>query len=385
MRIIDLYLGSLICFVLDGYELLKRLFFRPQQPSQIRSILVTKYLGMGSILLATPTLKALRSAYPECRLVLLTFENNTLFAEKLTVVDEVLSLRTSSFAAFAFDVCSLLPRLRRQRFDLVLDLEFYSRFSTIIAYLSGAAMRVGYYLAIPWRSHLVTHLVNYNPYRHITEVFASQLAPLGLTVTDFTLARPEVSSDTVTRVKTMLSSLGYRDGERLIVVNANASDLSIERRWPRENFSALITAIAALPGRKVALIGSAGEAGYVSSLFEGLPGDTLPAVMNLAGKLSIDELIVLLTCAHLCITNDSGPLHIAAALGIRTVSFFGPETPTRYGPLGENHVVYFADSYCSPCLSVYNAKRTACDGNNLCMQAIDARQVISELKEKGLL
>jgi ADP-heptose:LPS heptosyltransferase len=385
MRIIDSLLGGAVCLILDALERLRRLFVRTAPPQEIRKILISKYLGMGSILLATPTLRALRNAYPESRLVFLTFESNARFAERLPLIDEVRYFRTSSFLAFAIDVCTILPELRREKFDLVLDLEFFARFSTIVSYLTRSKMRIGYYLPKLWRGELLTHLIYFNPYRHVTEVFSAQLAPLGLTVTDFSLTPPEVPACAVDGVATLLRDKGVGEDERLIVVNANASDLSTERRWPLEQFVTLVTAAAALPGHRLILVGSPEETDYVGRLHASLPVAVQQKVLNVAGNLSVDEFIALIKRVDLCITNDSGPLHIAAAQGVSTVSFFGPETPTLYGPVGPNHEIFYADLYCSPCLNVYNAKRAMCNGDNRCMQSITADMVIERLREKGIL
>ncbi len=384
MRTIDFYLGGATCSLLDIYERIRRIFVRTATPTRIRNILVMKYLGMGSILLATPTLRELRKAYPECRIVFLTFEGNARLAERLGVIDEVRSLRTSSFPVFARDVLSTLARLRKERFDLVLDLEFFARFSTMVSYLSGAPLRIGYYLPALWRGHLSTHSIHFNPYRHVTEVFAAQLAPLGLTVTDFTLMPPDVSGNARRRVAALLRESGVGAEDRIIAVNVNASDLSRERRWPLKHFVSLLTA-AARPGRRFILVGSSDEATYVGGLHAKLPGDVQKKVLDLAGRLSLDELIALLKNADLFITNDSGPLHIATALGVPTVSFFGPETPGLFGPIGPDHTTFYAGLYCSPCLNVYNAKRAMCNGDNQCMQAISADGVIKRLKEKNVL
>lgn len=385
MRIIDRYLGGAICLALDAYAVVRRLFRRPGPLPTVRKILVTKYLGMGSILLATPTMRALKEAYPGSRLVFLTFERNAAFARQIPLIDEVCSLRTGSFLALARDLLKLLPELRRQRFDLVLDLEFFARFSTIVSFLSGGRMRIGYYLPKLWRGDLLTHLIHFNPYRHVTEVFASQLAPLGLTATDFSLTAPTVSDAARARVTALLASCGVAQGEKLIIVNANASDLSRERCWPIEHFVSLITSAAELPGRRLILIGSRDESAYVERLYSALPGHARERVLNMAGKLTIDELIALLKVADLCISNDSGPLHIAAALGIPTVSFFGPETPSLYGPSGNNHTIFYAGLYCSPCLNVFNAKRAMCNGDNRCMQAITPAAVLAALLDEGIL
>ena len=385
MRRIDFFLGGALCFLLDLYERVRRVFVHPHPLGPVRKILVTKYMGMGSILLATPTLRALRQAYPESRLVFLTFQGNARFAERLPLIDEVRYFRTSSFVALGSDLWTTLRELRRERFDLVLDLEFFARFSTIVSYLIGGTMRFGYYLPKLWRGDLLTHQIHFNPYRHVTEVFAAQLAPLGITVSDFSLTPPQTPPGAAESLVVLLRAQGVLEGERLVVMNVNASDLSMERRWPHGHFRALLQAVATLPGRRLILVGSPGEAAYVGELYNNLNSELKERVLNLAGRLSLDEFVALLRRAKLCITNDSGPLHMAAALGVPTVSFFGPETPDLYGPVGEGHEVFYAGLYCSPCLNVYNAKRAMCGGDNRCMQAIDAEAVIDQLTQKGLM
>lgn len=385
MRRIDFFLGGALCLLLDIYARLRRSVTVDRPPEQVRTILLTKYLGMGSILLATPTLRALRERYPHSRLIFLTFSGNAAFARRLPLIDEVLCFRTSSFMALACDLVTILRRLRRERLDIVLDLEFFARFSTIVSFLSGATMRIGYYLPKLWRGDLLTHPIHFNPYRHVTEVFAAQLAPLGITVTDFHLSPPEIDPDAAGRVTAMLAREGIESADRYVVVNVNASDLSTERRWPRQHFVSLLNAAVPTTGRRFVLVGAPGEAGYVREVYTALDPAVRERVLNLAGALSLDEFIALLKSADLCITNDSGPLHMAAALGVPTVSFFGPETPALYGPVGPDHQIFYAGIYCSPCLNVYNAKRAMCAGDNRCMQAISPEMVLPLLMQKGIL
>ena len=103
-------------------------------------------------------------------------------------------------------------------------------------------------------------------------------------------------------------------------------------------------------------------------------------MLNVAGKFSLEELCGLLTKSELLITNDSGPLHIAEALAVPTISFFGPETPLLYGPTGDTHVVFYKGIYCSPCLNVHNQKKAPCNGNNVCMQLISPDDVFASTK-----
>lgn len=384
MRRIDTYMGGLLCLALEVNERLRRMLSGNKKPIvPPKKILVTKYLGMGSILLATPMLRKLKSAFPESRITFLTFESNVSFAKQIPLIDETLSLRTSSFMSFIKDLLDVLYRIRRERFDVVFDLEFFPRFSTIVSYLSGAPVRIGYYLPKLWRGNLLTHHIHFNPHRHVTEVLAAQLEPYGIKVTDFSLTPPAVKQEKIKRVSMLLREKGLKEGESIITVNVNASDLSIERRWPKESFLELIKEIVrSREGVWIVLVGSKGEAEYVRTVYEAIPEEASGRVMNLSGGLDIEEFTALLKTSALLITNDSGPLHIASSLGTPTVSFFGPESPSFYGPGGKRNTVFYAGIYCSPCLNVYNAKTAMCKGNNLCMKEIKPSEVIRVLTKE---
>ena len=145
---------------------------------------------------------------------------------------------------------------------------------------------------------------------------------------------------------------------RLICVNVNAGAMSHLRRWPKENFTHIIKHLVKNVDVCVALIGSRGDLSYTQEFHQQLPKTT--QIINLCGKLSIRQLIGLYSRSKLLITNDSGPLHIAAAIGLPTISFFGPETPYLYGPMGSKHHIFYSDLFCSPCLNIYNSKFADC-------------------------
>jgi ADP-heptose:LPS heptosyltransferase len=296
-----------------------------------------------------------------------------------------MAIRTSSFGVFARDFLMALLNIRREHFDVVFDLEFFPRFSTIVSYLSGAGTRIGYYLPKMWRGELLTHHIHFNPHRHVTEIFAAQLAPFDIEVTDFRLSAPAVNADKLAQLRQRLREYGVSEDARLLAVNVNASDLSTERRWPKDYFGELLNYITATyPQIMIVLIGAKDETGYVNTVYQSLSAQSQTQVLNLAGRLDIEELIALFTLSDLFITNDSGPLHIASSLGILTVAFFGPETPSLYGPPKETSTVFYARRYCSPCLSVYNAKQAMCNGDNRCMREITVSEVINTLEKKGL-
>jgi ADP-heptose:LPS heptosyltransferase len=164
----------------------------------------------------------------------------------------------------------------------------------------------------------------------------------------------------------------YREYERLdipgaplVVLNPNASDLMIERRWPLENFQEL--ALELKKSANLVTVGSASERNYVSALES-------VGVLNLAGKLSLGALLVLLKKCDLLVTNDTGPMHFAWALGTPTVSLFGPVDPKHYGMRAGNIRILYKPIYCSPC--VHEVDEPPCGGNNVCMQRISVTEAL---------
>lgn len=164
------------------------------------------------------------------------------------------------------------------------------------------------------------------------------------------------------------------DLQNYIVINPNASDLRIERRWPKGQFKGLITKIREIePDKTIVLIGSPSEESYVSEVIEGIIDSR---VVNMAGKTSLGGLIELIRNAELVITNDTGPMHVAASLRKKTIALFGPCSPQQYA-ISEHIYPIYKDLYCSPCVHEFIVP--PCKGNNQCMKVISVEEVLKTL------
>lgn len=385
MRWLDDYIGSTLCFILTilkkTYDVLTLKAFRARKPlsaRKINNILFIKFFGMGSIILVSPVIKAVKEKYPQARIFFMTFASNQEILELLDVGDVHLFIRRNNIFAFFFDIANALIKLNMARIDLAFDLEFFSRFTVILLLLSGAKVRVGYFLRKVWRGNFLTHQIYFNHFKHITRGFSAILEPLG--IDEKCIPKPVInmngdkapSMDEIARKHKL--SLNNKDAG-IICINVNSSELSIDRRWPKENFRHLAQRLLK-HSEKIFLvfIGSASERGYVQSVISSIENDR-DRMVNLSGEISLKELVVLFAHSKMLITSDSGPLHLASASQTPTVSLFGPESPIRYGPLGNNHIVFCKNLYCSPCLNVYNAKKSMCNSENKCMQLISVEEV----------
>ncbi len=378
MKSIDHYLGTPLCLLLDVVK--KILFWYPARriTRPPRKILIMKYFGIGSILLASPMLRALKQRYPDATIAFLTFSSNQDIVDRLGQVDQLYLLRTDSILHFSLDVAASLCAIRREHYDITIDMEFFAKFSTIMTFLSGSPMRIGYFLRQLWRGDLLTHQIYYNQFKHVSEIFAALVAPLDVSVHNYSLQPPVVTPEEDRSAETILANGGIAPDDLFIVLNVNASELSYERRWPKEKFQVLSNTLLAELRAKLVFIGGSSDTAYVKEVIADLLDKD--RVLNLSGRTKLAELIGIISRCKIFISNDSGPLHVASSLGVPTVSFFGPEIPTLYGPLSDRALVFYESAYCSPCLNVYNAKTAPCGGNNICMQQLTPDRVLGEMR-----
>ena len=160
-----------------------------------------------------------------------------------------------------------------------------------------------------------------------------------------------------------------------IIVNPNASDLRLERRWYIANFASLINSITQQhPTITIVLIGSANEKKYIQQLFALLKNTR--NVIDTSGTLNLSQLVGWIKQCKLVITNDTGPMHIAFALNVNTVSLFGPCSPLQYGHT-KNNRSFYKKMYCSPC--VHDFLVPPCLGDNQCMKKITPNEVFEEV------
>jgi len=354
-----------------------------------------KLWGMGSIVLASPVLRELRARYPEARIDFLTLRENEAVLRFYAEVDRVHALDLGrGIPRFLASTLALLRALRRERFDLLLDLEFFTRFSASVSFLAGARRSHGFSAKGSWRGRLHDVEAPFNAYHHVALNFLSLLRsqptePLPVSEEDFrageslpVLRAPEGAWASC--LATLRADPAWRDERPLVVVNPNAGDMALERRWPAERVTDMIAELAEGESLNVVLVGAPAERDYVQSLAN--DGRLAGRVVCAAGRTSLEELVALLAHADVVVTNDSGPLHLACAAGASTVALFGPETPVLYGPLrarrGQRHAVHYRGLACSPCMFVHDNKVLSCwFAQARCMTDIAPRDVVASARE----
>lgn len=388
---IDKRLGPLFCALALG---LKRTLGtrRVAPPSAgVERILLLKMWGMGSIVLATPLLTRLRERYPGARIDFLTLRDNQAILAFYPQIDRVITLDLSrGVVSFLGQTLGLVWRLRRTRYDLLFDLEFFTRFSALLSFLVAPAWSHGFSAKGSQRGQLHDVEVPFNAYAHVTTNFLTLLSGDYMLPVDDSLARSTAllprlvaSAEAWQRCQEKLrASPGWREGAALVVVNPNAGDMAIERRWPVARFGELLNRLSSRAEINLVLIGSPAERPHVAQVL--IASGCAERLIDLSGRTSIEELVALLERADLLVSNDSGPVHIAAAAGAATVALFGPETPVLYAPLrsreGQQHRIHYLGLGCSPCMFVHDNKVLSCWFSNArCMDGIVAEDVAASV------
>jgi ADP-heptose:LPS heptosyltransferase len=378
MKAIDLWLGLPLCALAGmALRLAGRLRRRPPAiPVRPRRILVMKFFGLGSVIQAGPMLRAVRQRHPESRLTFLTFDGTARLVERMRLCDDVRVIRTRGMLRFAADVLRELWGFRRQPVDVCIDLEFFSKFSTLMSVLSGAHTRIAFHLNNFWRWSIVTHPVYYNYYRHVTDVYALAAAAVGAAVADRSPAPLHLPDEVCESARRQLLECGWDGASRLVGVNVNAGELSLERRWPPERFAAVVEWICTRDGVQPVLTGAPNECDYVQRVVDRLTPAARGRAVNTAGRWSFDELIAGIRLFDFLLTNDSGPMHIAYAQGVDSISLWGVGRPSFFGPLQGNHSTFYRQLPCSPCLYMFTSEIGQwCSHRGDCMQQIGVDEV----------
>lgn len=336
-----------------------------------RTIAICKYKGMGSIIQSTPLLNSLRTKFPNAKLIYISSNENLHILNQISLIDEIILIDDSSFIKLIKSVIPFIYKLYSRKIEIYIDLEVYSNFSTLITILSKSVNRMGYYLnSMHYRLGNYTHMMYFNSRSTISESYLQFARLLGCE-----------TNNQLYRLNSDIQTIQISDSEQLnlvnekyILINPNASDLRLERRWRDENFIELILKFSAqFEDFKIVLIGSKSESYYVNNLFAKI--NIGKRLISIAGKTDILGLIAVIKNANLFITNDTGPMHIAFSTVTPTLALFGPCSPVQYGNYFNSYSIY-ENLYCSPC--VHDFVWPPCKGNNICMKAIKVETVLNK-------
>ena len=393
MRKVDRYAGIPLTFLLSIIVNLLAwvLPSRRKQSADLSRTLLIELSEMGSAIIVDPAMRKLQQQ-ANAELYFAIFKDNAKSLAILNTVpkENIFLMRADNFLVLLIDIIKFMFWSHRHNITTTIDLELFSRFTALLSVVSGAKARVGFATLHDegcYRGNLITHPDRYNSHVHIVENFiALTNTALGLNLSEYPtypikaeekqLQQLSFDADDHLPVKQKLLQIyPHYDQQRIVLINPNASELLPQRRWLKEYFAEVISAILQqFDDVLVVVTGAPAERQEAQSLIELVQHDRC---VNSAGVFSFEQLLPLYDLATLMLTNDSGPGHFSAVTKLKVFVLFGPETPALYGSLGNAENFYLALP-CSPCVSAHNHRKTSCTSRP-CITGITPDMVLAKL------
>ncbi len=329
-------------------------------------ILLIKPSSLGDIVHAFPVVSALKAQWPGAHLTWVVKRQWAELVERADGVDRVWPVEGT--------VGSWLEQaraLRAERFDLAVDLQGLFR-SGALARLSGAPIRIGFANGREGSPWFYTRRVEVPTIEmHAVDRYLLVAAALGIRVQGSPQFRFKIFDADMAMVRELFRSKGVSLDQPWIAMNVSARWPT--KRWFPGSFAAVLDRLHQEGLGPVVVIGSAGDRHDV----EQLRTLTNSPFVDLTGVVPLGSLPALLSKASAMITNDSGPMHIAAALGVPVAAIFGPTSAIRTGPYGAGHRVLTGPVSCRPCFSrvCYNSVPLEC------LQLVQPGQVFDAVRQ----
>jgi lipopolysaccharide heptosyltransferase II len=339
-------------------------------------VLVIKIAAIGDFLMATPALRALKLDDSVTSVTLLAGSSiaaavrNNPHLDRIHYVDDD-RIFNGGFLAKLAEVLKISWRLRREKFALGFNFHRDWRFN-IILFLSGCKKRIGF--ASGRKSVLLTDAVRIAGIKHHIFHYCDLLKGQGIFCLDFRMEFPLADGELIAAADKFLKPENL--GDYVVLAPGGAANVKEEmdsRRWGAGNFAALAGMLIG-DGRKVVLLGSGNDQNIASVIKAEQPG-----VIDLCGRTDLVEAAALMKKSRLVVCNDSGLMHLADAVGARTIAIFGPTLPEEKKPLSAGSIAVWKGNKleCSPC---YHDGRFPECAHRDCMKKITPREIFELAK-----
>ena len=354
---------------------------RRRAPASLQRILCLRLERIGDFLMTLPALDALRAAAPSARIDLVVGSWNRELAEACSSVDRVETLDTGWLArgAAGSGMAGILRRAagwRAREYDLAINFEPDIRTNIALA-ASGARWTAGY--ASAGGGALLDVALDYDTRAH-TAANALALVEAVAGAPGGTARALSLRPERVQEAARLLA--GAPAGVPRIGIHVSGGRLV--KQWPPERFADAAAALSGDRGATIVLTGSAEDRPYVDRVKQALPA---AAVIDVAGRADLPTLAAVLARLDVLLTADTGPMHLAHAVGTPVVAIFGPSDPARYGPRGIYDRIVRVDLPCSPCNRIRKPPARCAGHIPDCMMAVDVPRVLAAiddvLRERG--
>ncbi len=376
---ISSFLIKIICCI---DHVAKRVFIfkrRRWSNKKFDNILIIKLVGLGDTVLMLPSIKRLKESYPDAKISVLVTPSSSGIIIDQPFIDNVIVYDIFGKHSGVWGFVRIVRKLLQMSFDLVIDYEQHIKLVTIVSYFTGAGRIIGFNNPKKRRDYLLTDSVPLYGDKHMVESFDDLLLPLGFIEKTKKLERIWISNEDKEYVSYWLKEQGVIESDILIGIHPGSGESATSRRWSEERFGQVADKLIQEYNVKVVFTGSGRELDIIRNIVRFMKYSSIISV----GHVSVKQLASLIELFAIYITNDTGPMHIGAAMGTPTIGLFGPQSPERYKPFGERNMAIYKKIHCSPCINVHHGQVSECKVP-VCIESITVDDVLNAVKSKLL-
>ena len=369
-KILDRYIGSVLCFLLGGFQ--SRAVV--QHGCAPQRILLIQLSAIGDTILAIPAIRAIRNRFPNVHLAMVASSINLQYLENCPYIDQHIPCRLEEVMKSPWKLIGFILALRRQEFDWVIDFEHWAKGTALIAHGSGAPRQIGFRSAGQHRHYLFTDIVEHVPGQHEVVNFLKIARLLGCPIRETGL-EVWLKREDWDWAKEFFDEMEIDLNRPVIAIHPEAGRRGApRRRFPQDRFVSVIDTLVERHNAQIILTGAPSEV----ELSQQIASQTQSSCIVAAGKTHINQLAALFANADFVICGNCGPMHLAAAAGTPVIALHGPTNPSQWAPWGNGHTILHVDVPCSPCLNLgfeYGCSALS-DGTSPCMHTIQVGEVL---------
>ena len=362
-RFIDRIFGSILVVLVFALSRLFAWIHGKKAKSQTPTIAVIKLWAVGDSVVLLPTIKALRERYPGAKIDVFARKRNAAVFECTDYINRIILFEPENI----FKIISSF-----RRYDYSIDSEPYLNISALLSFWL-ATDRIGFDHST--RALLYTKKIKFSRKHLVMQSYLEMAAILGGKYTKDTLVRLKTGKAEISSIDQFLKR--NKTTPKLIGICIGVAESVKSREWPSENFAALADKIIEKYHQKIVFIGSNNEKEMIAQVLNQMKHRDW--TIDSSGQTNLKEMFELVSRCHLFVSNDTGPMHVAAAQGCRTIGLFGPNTPALWAPFGKNNISIYKKISCSPCIRNEYGIMPECKygKNNSCMKAITVNDVMA--------
>ncbi len=359
---IDKYLFSIPCLILKASG---------KKPQRIKKVLIIKFWALGDSVVLLPAIKMLKKEFPNAEIDVLAHERNKAIFEGHSFINKIIP----------FGTINILKLFKK--YDLCIDAEPFLNVSSVIGFLS-AKHRIGFSHGI--RNRLYNETIKFNKKQHMVQNYLDFVRKIGGKYNVEKLIPLYIPEEAKKDVLEFLNKNGVQKEDFVVGISIGVAESVKHRIWPVHRFAALADRIIEKYNAKIIFIDSKSSIPLIHRIESIMKHKAISAADEFGSNSKIKQSAELIKRCNVMISNDSGPMHIAAAQGVKTIGLFGPNTPVLWGPYGKGNIALFKPKKGVPYID--NTKRNLIPKiltkeQLKAMEAISVNDVMKALEKMG--